>query len=319
MAPLPEGLEVARAQLLDELDTYANSVDSGGELMEIEQPRKQTLYAIGDWLRDQFGDIFDEIDTIEGDELDAHQLVDVLNMAIMTTPALRDNGWLAKTIRRNKSAVSVFASDRDVVVSEQRRVSKLIAKKLVVHEAFGHALKSGIAETNGDEIGTIGTATYGEFEESFEIALEQCLVGEYDPRRGLDHYITIGLSETVGLSRDKIAQLTNSMRQITLAGDGLTPESIARADTLTANQIRRTFAGLTDVDDGIAHRQDINYLHGLNGAWRLLNAIVQADQVDEGMRWLLSSKFNPYDQLDRRLVERHAQIPSSIKTVLEVQ
>lgn len=316
LGPLPKDLEVARAQLLDELDAYANSVDSGGELIELEQPSEETLRAIGDWLKDQFGDIFDEIDAIEGDELDARQLVDVLNLAVMTTPALRDNGWLAKTMRRDKNAVSVFASDRGVVVSEQRRVSKLIAKKLVVHEAFGHALKSGIAETNGDEIGTIGTATYGEFEESFEIALEQCLVGEYDPRRGLDHYITIGLSETVGLSRDKIAQLTNSMRQITLAGDGLTPEKIAKADTLTANQIRRTFAGLTDVDDGIAHRKDIDYLHGLNGAWKLLNAIVEADQVDEGMRWLLSAKFNPYDELDRRLVSQYAQTPSSINQAL---
>lgn len=312
---VPKDLEVAKAVLLDELDGY---VDSDTEVVELERPHEETLQVIGAWLHDQFEDIFDEIDAIEGDELDATQLTNILNMAIMTTPALRKNGWSAKTIQRNKSAVSVFASDRGIVVPEQRRASKAEAKKLIVHEVFGHALRSGIAETNGDDIGVTGTATYSRFEESCEIALEQCLDGTYDPRRGLDHYISIGLAETAGLSRDKIARLTKSMRQITLAGDNLTPEKVEKANTMTENQIRRTFAGLTDVDDGIAHRKDIDYLHGLNGAWKLLNAIVEADQVDEGMRWLLSAKFNPYDSIDRQLVGQYVKMPSSIKKALSV-
>lgn len=313
---VPEDLEIAKAQLLDELDTYADSDESGVEQVELEQPRPETLQAIRDWIHSQFEDVFDEIDAIDGDELDAEQLVDILNMAIETTPALRENGWHAKTIQRNKSAVSVFASDREVVVPIQRHFTKGSAKKLVVHEVFGHALRSAIAEMNGDEIGTTGTATYGEFEESFEIALEQCLDGTYDPRRGLDHYITIGLAETAGLSREKIAQLTNSMRQLAVAGDSLTPEKVQKAATMTEGQIRRTFAGLTDVDDGITHRKDINYLHGLNGVWKLLNVIVEAGQVDEGMRWLLAAKFNPYDLIDQRLVSQYLEPPSSIKKVL---
>ncbi len=313
-----QDLEVTKAQLLDELDVYASPGELETEKMELEQPSAETLQAIGDWIHGQFEDIFDEIDAIDGDELDAEQLVDVLNMVIDTTPALRENGWRAKVMQRNKNAVSVFASDRETVVPSQRRVTKAGAKKLVVHEVFGHALRSGIAETNGDDIGTTGTATYGEFEESLEIALEQCLDGVYNPRRGLDHYITIGLAETAGLSRDKIAQLTRSMRQITLAVNGLTPEKIQRADVLAEGQIRRTFAGLTDVDDGITHRKDINYLHGLNGAWKLLNAIVEADEVNEGMRWLLSAKFNPFDETDRQLVGQYAKMPPSIKEALEI-
>gem|GEM_PF-5242807 len=43
---------------------------------------------------------------------------------------------------------------------------------------------------------------------------------------------------------------------------------------MTEGQIRRTFAVMKDVDLGIAHRKDINYLHGLNGACKLLNAIM---------------------------------------------
>lgn len=275
------------------------------------------MTAIGEWLDDQFGDIFDAIDAIEGDELDAHQLVEIFNLAIKTTPDLHNNGWKAKVIERIKSAVSVMASSHETVVPSQRRFSKSIAKKLNVHEVFGHALKSGVAESAGDEIGAIGTATYGEFEESLEIALEQCLNRKYDPKRGIDHYVSIGLVESLGLSQEKLAQLTKSMHQIMRAGDKLTPDKVVRSEQMTEKQIRRTFAGMTDVDPGIAHRKDINYLHGLNGAWKILNAIAEADQVDEGMRWLLSAKFNPFNPVDRELVNKRVPMPSSIAAAVE--
>lgn len=314
---VPSDLEMSKAALLDELDSYA-AIDESDDMSTLEQPTPETLRAIGDWLHSQFEDVFDEIDGINGDELDACQLTSVMKLAIATTPVLRNNEWRAETIKRNKLAVSVFASDRRVVIPEQRRVSKLTAKRLVIHEVFGHALRSGIAETNGDEIGMTGTATYGEFEESLGIALEQCLQGKYDSGRGIDHYISVGFAETLGLPRDKIAQLIRSMRQLTIANRGLTKEKIEQANTFTENQIRRTFAGFTDIDDGIAHRADIKYLHGLNGTWKLLNAITEADQVDEGMRWLLSAKFNPYSITDQQLMRRFSDMPSSIKGSLAV-
>lgn len=315
---VPEGVEVGKALLLDQLEGYTTPLELDSQHETLAQPAEETLTAIGDWLRDQFEDIFDEIDAMPGDMLDAQQLCEVMNMAIATTPVLRENNWRAEVIKRNKKAISVFASTRQVVVPEQRTASKAAAKKLVVHEVLGHALRSAMAETYGDPVGTTGTARYSEFEESFEIALEQCLDGVYDPQRGIDHYVSVGLAETAGLPREKIAQLTVSMRQVTLAGDRLTPDKIAKADEQTASQMGRTFAGFTDVDDGIAYRKDINYLHGLNGAWKLLNAIVKAGQVDEGMRWLLSAKFNPYDAHDQQQVSQYADIPSSIREVLSV-
>lgn len=316
--PTSPDIEVGKALLLDELDGHAVSGEHTVGHMDLEQPSEETLTAIGDWLRSQFEDIFDEIDALEGAELDAQKLGDILNMAIASTPALREYGWRAEIVKRNKPAITVFASSRLVVIPEQRRMSKADAKKLVVHEVFGHALRSAIAEMNGDEVGTTGTARYSEFEESLEIALEQCLDGKYDPRRGLDHYISIGLAETARLPREKIAKLTASMRQITLANDRLVNDRVDRVAQSTANQMRRTFAGMTDVDDGIAHRKDIDYLHGLNGAWRLLNAIVKSGQVDEGMNWLLSAKFNPFIALDQQRISLYAKMPSSVKDVLGV-
>lgn len=315
---VPVDIEMGKAVLLEELEKYLQFVESDGELETIERPTAETLKTVGNWLRDQFEDVFDEVDALPDDTLDSAQIRDMMNMAIATTPMLRDNDWRAEVRTRNKTAVSVFASDRLVVIPDQCQMSKQMVKKLIVHEVFGHALRSGIAETHDNTIGTTGTATYSVFEESLEIALEQCLIGTHNPNSGVDHYVSIGLAETIGLSREKIAQLTESMRQVTLAGDSLTPEKIVKAEKQTIRQMGRTFAGFTDVDDGIAHRKDINYLHGLNGAWKLLNAIVAAGQVDEGMRWLLSAKFNPYDIHDRQLVNQYRPMPSSIKEALGV-
>lgn len=316
--PVDGNVEAAKAMVLDELSELLDDINPSIEEVELMRPSQKTLDAVKGWINDQFEDIFDEIDAIEGDTLNAQQIRHILSMAIETTPALRNNSWRAENVRREKAAVSVFASDRLTVIPEQRTASKEAVKDLVVHEVFGHALRSGIAETNGDEVGTTGTATYGLFEESFMIALEQCRRGKYDASRGVDHYLTIGLAETSGLPREDISRLIRSMKQITLSKNGITPEVISKADRLTANQLRRTFAGLVDVDDGIANRTDTKYLHGLNGAWKLLNAIVEADQIDGGMRWLLQAKFNPYDMLDQQLVGQYSTMPSSIKEVLGV-
>lgn len=86
------------------------------------------------------------------------------------------------------------------------------------------------AMSSGNEVGTIGTAVYGEFEESFKIALEKCLNRGYDPKRGIDHYVSIGLVESLGLFQDKVAQMTQAMRQIALAGDELTPDKVAQSE-----------------------------------------------------------------------------------------
>jgi hypothetical protein len=317
--PIHKDAELARALLVDELEGYANMVNMpSGESIELERPTAETLKAVGDWMHDQFGDAFDMVDAIESDTLGANDLKTVFDASIVSTPVLREHGWRSEVVKRNKNAVTVYASDRLTVIPEQRKTTKKGAKNLLAHEIFGHALRSAIAESLGNEVGTTGTASYSAFEESFEIALEQCLNGAYDPKRGLDHYITIGLSLTSGLSRDKIAQLTTSMRQIDDAENGLSNESVERAKRGSANQLRRTFAGMTDVDDGIVHRQDINYLHGLNGVWRLLNVLTKAGQVDEGMRWLLSAKFNPYSAQDRELVSQFTPMPSSLKNYFMV-
>jgi hypothetical protein len=317
--PIHKEAELARALLLDELEGYANMVNTpNGESIELEQPTAETLKAVGDWMTDQFGDAFDMVDAIDSDILNANDLRSVIDGAITSTPVLRNHGWRSEIVQREKNAITVYASNRLLVIPEQREATKEVAKNLIAHEPFGHALRSAMAESVGNEVGTTGTESYSTFEESFEIALEQCLNGAYDPKRGLDHYITIGLSLTSGLSRDKIAQLTAAIRQIDDAENGLSDENVKRAKQGTTNQMRRAFAGMTDVDDGIAHRQDINYLHGLNGAWGLLNVLTEAGQVDEGMRWLLSAKFNPYSAQDRELVNQFTPMPSSLKNYFMV-
>ena len=81
--------------------------------------------------------------------------------------------------------------------------------------------------------------------------------------------------------------------------------------------IRRTFAGMMDIDDGIAHRKDIDYYHGLNDAWSFLNYITEHDVVDEGMRWILSAKFNPMVASDRDYVNTSVPMPRTLNDLFD--
>ena len=306
---LPADLEVSRAVLLDELEAYANA----GEATELEVPASKTLEGVGNWLNGQFDDLFDELDEDGIDTYKGEQIVSVFQQAVDSTPALRESGWRVVLVDRVKNAISTYSSRREIVVPSSRSVTTLKLKDLVVHEVFGHALRSALAEQNDIPTAQMGTATYARFEESFMIALEQSLEGTYSPARGIDHYIATGLSVTEGKSKDEIARVFESMHQLAKAEGGIDDSVRAAAARLTGTQIGRTFAGFTDVDDGVAHRKDIDYLHGLNQSWELLNYIVEHDVVDEAMRWLLSAKFNPFTREDRELVNQYVPMPSALE------
>ena len=81
------------------------------------------------------------------------------------------------------------------------------------------------------------------------------------------------------------------------------------ANNSSSVQIRRVFTGMTDVDDGIAHRKDIDYLHGLNNSWALIDFMAENHCVDEVMSWILSAKFNPFNEDDREHVEQYHPMP----------
>lgn len=185
-------------------------------------------------------------------------------------------------------------------------------KRTVVHE-MGHALRSAIAEQNGMEIGQFGTATYARFEESFMMAIEQCLVGEYDPKRGLNHYLATGLSVTEKMPKEDIADILNEANFLSVINKKTPEAAQAEANRLTGIMINRTFVGMTDVDDGIAHRKDIDYYHGLADSWKLLNFAVEHDIVEETMNWVLSAKFNPFNADDRAYVNQYVTMPRELE------
>jgi hypothetical protein len=301
--------EIAKADLLDELDVLASK---GSSSEVLETPEAKTIETVGDWLTSRFGEAFEYVDEIDKDKLDAHDIVSVFNKALQLEPALRKTGWEAETIERSKASVSVFPSSKQVSVPSQRTASPMKIYQLIVHECYGHALRSANAEVNGDDVGRFGTATYASFEESFEIALEQCLVKKYDATRGINHYISVGLAVSDSKSSEDISRIINATHQLKKASQPLTDESVNAARRLTGIQLKRTLTGMTDVDKGTVHRKDINYLHGLNGTWSLLNHLVETDSLDEGMKWILSAKFNPYDASDRKLVERYSPMPQSL-------
>lgn len=315
MQVTPE-LEIAKANLLDELEGYL-----GAEPVQpLEVPTPETLAAVQLWLNDQFGDLFEQIDAEGIAEYDVHGICRHLQLAMDTVPAMRKLGWHADPIEKVKNVITTQAGQHRVVVPLQRKVKPATLKKLEVHEVLGHGLRSAVAEVNGDRIGSHGTATYSRFEESFEIAMEQCVDGKVDPNRGIDGYFAIGLAETLRLPPDRVAYILRSIRMLSNAEQGITPAIVTDANQSAALRLQRTYEGMTDVDAGVASRRDINYLHGLDGAWRILNYLTAHDCLDRGLRWLLSAKFNPFEAADRQLVanmQATATLPCPMPPELE--
>jgi len=310
---LPVDLEPSRAIILEELDQLIEGID----VTELQAPSEHTLKVVGVWLYGQFGDLFDEMDESGRTEFDAEQIVRYFQSGIDSTPSLRRNHWKASSISREKNAISTYASRKEIVIPETRVVKRENLKGLIVHEVFGHALRSAIAEENDIPTGQNGTATYARFEESFMIALEQCLSGAHNPTRGMNHYLAVGLSVTGGYSKDKISRLFESMSMLEKAKSGIDDNIRLAAVRAAKLQISRTFVGFTDVDEGVAHRKDIDYLHGLNDSWGLLNYIVAHDAVDEALPWLFSAKFNPFTKSERELVDSFVPMPPVLRAYFE--
>jgi hypothetical protein len=302
-------LQKARTKLVNELRGYLGDEHSVPDLM---RPEQVVIDTIRRWIYRQFGEALQIIDESNVAVYEAEDIARIFRLCIAITPALRETGWRVEIIKRKKNAVSVYAPERRIVVPSQRKVKPKDLAKLVVHEVFGHALRSAVAEIGGGDVCRNGTATYDTFEESFEIAMEQCLDGEYDANRGLNHYIAIGLSVTTGLPKNRIARIFTTMHLLDIGKKGINQKAIVQANRLSAAQIGRTFAGMTDVDDGIAHRKDINYLHGLNNVWTLLNYVVATGCVDTAMQWLLCAKFNPFDENDRVAASRIVPMPQQL-------
>lgn len=303
--------EVAKSTLLDELEAMVERNPSG-EIERIVRPNTRTIEQVQAWIYDQFEDVFAYIDDLNKPVLDSDDIKNVFDVCINTTPAMHETGWSTQLVDREKLAISVSADQRMIIIPKKRTMPAAQMKRVAVHEGFGHALRAAYAELAGDVVGSLGTASYARFEESFMIALEQCFNGKYDPNRGIDNYIAVGMSVEDHLSIDDVGRIFCSIQMIKDDTD-LSDERVGLAHTSAANQLKRTFAGMTDVDPGIAHRKDIDYLTGLNDSWALLDYSVEYGCLGSTMRWLLSAKFNPFEPDDRELVEGYSPMPAELR------
>lgn len=250
------------------------------------------------WLQEQFEDVFELVDDNK-EKINDTEIRDIFDACIQSTPALRETGWRCEILRREKRAVSVYAKERLILVPAGYEAAPSKVRALIVHEIFGHAIRSANAEIDGDDIGRIGTAEYARIEESMMIVLEQCLAGNADAMRGVNHYLAIGAAVGVTTEPRTVTELfhlfENIHRLLVSANDENKPSSAIpeTARRLAQQQINRTFAGMTQTKPGVAHMKDIDYFTGINDAVIILNELVEADLLEEGMKWLLSAKFNP--------------------------
>jgi hypothetical protein len=314
---LPAELEAARALVLDELYMYYDSIPMAP--VAVEKPTERTLKSVNRWIEAQYEDVFDAIPECEGGEkLSDEQIAAHFRLVIASTPVLQAEGWVVEIVERSKRVVSVYPKERKIVITKGYEATPQKLMKLDIHEVLGHALRSGVAAALGNDIGAIGTATYSSFEESFMMVLEQCAEERYDPSRGVEHYMAIGMAAESHASAQTIGRVFRSMGQLEKADHtSIDAMVVTAADKSATGQLRRTFAGMMDMDDGVAHMKDIDYLHGINGAWKLLNYLVENDALDEGMKWLLSAKFNPYDEDDRELINHYVSMPTCLNDFFE--
>lgn len=98
---LPAQHHPERAYLVDKLNMYIGD----GISNELAQPTTETLRALHDWIYDQYGDLFDEIDSDGIDKYSADKIVEYFQKAIDSTPSLYETGWSAETIVREKAAI----------------------------------------------------------------------------------------------------------------------------------------------------------------------------------------------------------------------
>lgn len=307
-----QGLDMARGLVLDELEGYAvPSPDE--ETVEIVQPKEATIQAVNEWTKERYAYLYDAIDAIEKDEFDSRDIKQLLDVTIVHTPSLTETGWIAELIDRKKLAITTSSDRRKFLVPVNRKLKKTLAKGTLTHE-HGHALRSGQAEIAGNAVGTLGTASNERFEETFEKIIQQCVKGSYDPIAGIDSYIAVGLAVSQGLGIDDVTRILTSINQITKGATlGLDAVTVNKAKTVTEEQIRATFNGLTDVDKGIANRKRIDYLQSANETWSLLDYAVEQEMLNEVMEWLTSAKFNPFVASDRELIESYQPMPKQLQ------
>lgn len=277
---------------------------------------------VAGWLDEHCGASLEQVD--EDARYDPVGLRQVLATAMAAMPEFDGSDWRVELIDSNNSTVRVENSLRLVTVSSSMvPVTRLKAKKLIIHELAGHAGRSVRAEHSGSAVGQYGTAQHGQFEESLCILAESAPFS--DDNRGLPgviNYVATGLaieSGNLGISRHDILTVTSAIKRSILAvpkGRDISLEEDAANRAAYTLPTRKLFPGIPPTAVGTAHLAHLKYLYGLQQAASILNNASQLSETTQTMDWLMSASFNPFQATDRAMVEAHHPMSEGIRNLV---
>lgn len=199
------------------------------------------------------------------EELDAHEIIKILNQALNSIGA---QGWTSEMSSGSRTAICVMNRKKIVLVPQTKKIPAAIIGKLIAHEICTHVYRSTVAEHSPLQLLRYGLDHYLMAEEGLATATEQILSGKFKNFSGEDKYFAIGLVQGLDGTKRDFRATYEIMREY----------YFLKFPSKDADQLKekawklcvRIFRGTPTNQKGVCYTKDIIYREGNIKIWQLL-------------------------------------------------
>lgn len=238
--------------------------------------------------------------------------IDELEEMFRNAHRLRQTGWEVRQ-EEGKNNVDTRQSEQTTVIGTGRALSDHIdAAKVLLHENGVHVERRKQGDELGDPLlsGT-GLARYLDAEEGFAKILEEIFEGE-TKEAGVQYYLGLGLARGVdGQPRDfrdvfEVDWRRRVIEKYMAKPEKFTGKTVEDAKNAAYNAMVRIFRGTPCNIPGMVYTKDQAYFVGNQKMWRYFSTIAQLPEGErrKAFQFLFKAKFDPTDELHKRLVEK---------------
>jgi len=238
--------------------------------------------------------------------------IDELEEMFRKAHQIRQTGWEVRQ-EAGKSNVDTRQSEKTTVIGTERALSDHIdAAKVLLHENGVHVERRKQGDELGDPLlsGT-GLARYLDAEEGFAKILEEIFEGK-TKEAGVQYYLGLGLARGLdGQPRDfrdvfEVDWRRRIVEKYVANPSKFTNKTVESAKNTAYNAAVRIFRGTPCNIPGMVYTKDQAYFIGNQKMWGYFSDIAQlpTDERKRAFQFLFKAKFDPTDELQRRLVEK---------------
>lgn len=199
------------------------------------------------------------------EELDAHQIVSILNKALSNIGA---EGWTSEISNGSRTAICVMNRKKTVQVPKTRKIPSLVIGKLIAHEICTHVYRSTVAEHSPLQLLRYGLEHYLMAEEGLATATEQILSGKWKDFSGEDKYFAIGLVQGLDGTKRDFRAIYEIMKEYYFLK--FPSKDSAALKEKAWKLCVRIFRGTPSNQKGVCYTKDIIYREGNIKIWQLL-------------------------------------------------